>query len=68
MLHRKPPKAQVVYLPRYILVQSIFLNSHLVENCNGADGHIVISKNNLMPRDKIQVGFMYRHNLVFMHS
>lgn len=44
MLHRMPPKAQVVYLPRYILIQSIFLNSHLVENCNGADGCRVISK------------------------
>lgn len=44
MLQRKPPKARVVYLPRYILIQSIWLNSHLVENCNGADGYRVKKK------------------------
>lgn len=52
MLHRKPPKAQVVYLPRYVLIQSICLNSHLVENCNGADGCRVISKKIKCPESK----------------
>lgn len=40
----KPLKARVVYLPRYILIQSIYLYSHLVKNENGTDGCRAITK------------------------
>lgn len=53
MLHRKPPKAKVVYLPRYILVQSICPKlTPCGENCNGADGPRIFSKKIQRPQTK----------------
>lgn len=52
MLYRKPPKAQVVYLPIYILIQSICLPSHLVGNCNGPDGcRVIPEKSNALKQN-----------------
>lgn len=71
----KSPRARVVYLSTYILIQSICLCSHLVENLMEQMG--VISKKTpkcfkknhatLVPRDK-NPGFMCRRDLMFMHS